>query len=834
MKAIIVKFSLLILAISVLAGCNSSSSTATSSGTTAAIAIARAAADAANDSSVNHSAPFTVLQNAGVPAVTVNSVTKINFTVFSDGAVKTGLTTSNMSFAIAKLVPGTSGNPDQWENYIYRTESTANPPNNIGSNGGGPVLASAQQPTTDAKVSTQLEYNAEGYYTYTFSTDITDATTRTNGLKGDLTQVTYEPTRTHRIAIQLSYTNGAGETVRANPYFDFTIDASGNAVAVTDPGKTRVMTDVTSCNSCHNKLALHGGGRVDTQFCVMCHNANNTDANSGHVLDMRTMAHKIHAGKRIAAKGEDYAIWGYASRKADYAEVGFPQDLRNCTKCHTSANANTPQGDNWKNKPSKEACLTCHQPGTSLAPTTWYAIHITGTAVNSLMGSPANAAAASNSYCINCHSAASNWGPEQVHWNQNEKNAAKYKMNIDSVTYDATNRKATISYYLSDPTNSNAVYDLVVGCASPTSCSNTTKFGNLRFVLGYQNLAGQPTTTSEFSSYNNGGSGVNNFAYRGTNNGSNRYTLELTVPADTATMIAAGTARVVSYGQVIEQELNVITRVAKTNPVADNCVNKGATSPNCNLNVSVQHTLKEVALSGTLTPRREIVSNDKCNACHSLLGTASASNILTNAFHGGARDIVEACVICHDSSRISSSVMADGNGFNESFQFKRLVHGIHGGTKRTFPYTRGNTVVGNGFAKDGTPLSGGPAMTPGTVNFTSEVVFPGHLWDCNTCHVNNAYQRDRGSLGTIVNKPTGVTDPLGWKIFSPKAASCSACHDSAAAQTHMTTIGGATFGSKTQGDYLAGGVQEGCDSCHAPGVVIGTVKTGVDVAHGLK
>ena len=101
------------------------------------------------------------------------------------------------------------------------------------------------------------------------------------------------------------------------------------------------MTDVSSCNGCHEKLALHGGGRVDTQFCVMCHNPGTTDANSGNVLTLSTMAHKIHAGKLLKAKldagkgGEDYTIWGYRNTKDDYAEVGFPQDLRNCTKCHT-------------------------------------------------------------------------------------------------------------------------------------------------------------------------------------------------------------------------------------------------------------------------------------------------------------------------------------------------------------------------------------------------------------------------------------------------------------------------------------------------------------------
>ena len=90
--------------------------------------ISAAAAVPANDTASNSSSAFTVVQGAGVTAVTVPasaspttaaSLTKVNFSVFSDGKVVSNLATSNVSFAIAKLVPGTNGNPDQWVNYIY-------------------------------------------------------------------------------------------------------------------------------------------------------------------------------------------------------------------------------------------------------------------------------------------------------------------------------------------------------------------------------------------------------------------------------------------------------------------------------------------------------------------------------------------------------------------------------------------------------------------------------------------------------------------------------------------------------------------------------------------
>jgi hypothetical protein len=84
--------------------------------------LTNASAQASNDTAVNSTAPFTLLQGANVAAVTVNSPPKVNFAVFSDGKIKTDLKLSNVSFALAKLVPGVNGEPDQWVNYVYRKE----------------------------------------------------------------------------------------------------------------------------------------------------------------------------------------------------------------------------------------------------------------------------------------------------------------------------------------------------------------------------------------------------------------------------------------------------------------------------------------------------------------------------------------------------------------------------------------------------------------------------------------------------------------------------------------------------------------------------------------
>ena len=318
--------------------------------------------------------------------------------------------------------------------------------------------------------------------------------------------------------------------------------------------------------------------------------------------------------------------------------------------------------------------------------------------------------------------------------------------------------------------------------------------------------------------------------------------------------MAAGTARVITLGQIKEPKLEVKWATDPRPEVVPDV-------PSARINVVVQNTTRDVVLSGALNPRRAVVSSEKCNACHGALGTTSGSNTLANAFHGGGRDIVEACSLCHDANRASSTVMTNGLAMAESYQFKRMIHGIHGNSKRTYPFTHGNTVIAP-FGKDGLALSAGvgglvssanvsaPAGTlfepwatatavaagapfaAGVENYAAEVAWPGVGINCNVCHVDNSYKLDRSVLGSVVNKPILSTtlkadpNPMNWMVISPKAASCTACHDSSQAMAHVTSFGGATFGNKSQSSMLAG-TQETCNDCHGSGGF-----KGVDVVHG--
>lgn len=784
-----------------LAGCGSSDDTTAAAPApggaapppAAATSIATAVALAANDTATNPTASFAVVQDAGIAPVTIASPPKVNFTVASGGAVVKGLTASNVSVIIAKLVPGTNGAPDQWVSYTYRTETATA---TVGPSG-APVLASATQATTDAKqtdaalLAAQLAYNDAGYYTYTFSTDIKD-TTKTNG-------VAFDASATHRVALQLSYTDAAGATVRVNPYFDFTIDASGNAVAVTDSAKTRQVVDIASCNECHSALAFHGGGRVDTQYCVLCHNDGTTDANSGNNLDMRIMAHKIHNGEHAKAYfNYDYAIWGYRDSKHDYTEVTYPQPLANCTKCHDGTK--TAQGDNWKTKPSRAACGACHsginfatgkgvtmEDGHSAAAAD-AAVAGSGAAIRTASIGHIGGSKADDSQCTICHGAAdipvyhvtvdpkgSNGrggynGKDIPLASQLNLPAGVYKVDFEikqvTVAGAAGAKKATVVYRIlkdGQPVtlnttgllmdNVDGTPDIYVayavqqdGIATPADW-NATKSAHIVDIRDAK--SGNSQTGPDASGY-----------YTAT--------LGATIPDD-AMMVTAGVG--INYNGLVQLGL--------------------AEYPD---GIRLREPKFAMKVADGYTARRAIVSADKCNNCHGQLGVSPS-------FHSGARNNGEGCAFCHDANRSTGHTGAANNfGGGWSVSAKNMVHGIHGASKRAQDFSYEATAANpKGFGK---------------------VTYPGVLKNCEQCHVAGSYDfsgtENKAALSNLLwttdakkdmSNPTNAasiglspwvttlgagqadysTDNL---VSSPIASACFGCHDSSDAVTHMLSNGG--------------------------------------------
>src|SRR3972149_9423700 len=155
---------------------------------------------------------------------------------------------------------------------------------------------------------------------------------------------------THTVGIWASRTIGS-ETFVANATFDF-VPSGGQVTTVRDVVRTE------ACNNCHDPLEAHGGVRRDVRLCVLCHTPQTVDPDTGNTVDLKVMVHKIHRGAELPSveAGTPYRIIGFQGTVFDFSTVVFPQNIRNCTKCHTGGT----QSDNFKTEPSRAACGSCH------------------------------------------------------------------------------------------------------------------------------------------------------------------------------------------------------------------------------------------------------------------------------------------------------------------------------------------------------------------------------------------------------------------------------------------------------------------------------------------
>lgn len=120
----------------------------------------------------------------------------------------------------------------------------------------------------------------------------------------------------------------------------------------------REIAKTANCNNCHDPLSAHGGARRDVRVCVLCHTPQTTDPDTNNTVDFKVMIHKIHSGADLPSvkAGTPYRIIGFQQGVNDYSDVRFPDDVRNCDRCHDKA----PQALNYLTKPSRAVCGSCH------------------------------------------------------------------------------------------------------------------------------------------------------------------------------------------------------------------------------------------------------------------------------------------------------------------------------------------------------------------------------------------------------------------------------------------------------------------------------------------
>jgi hypothetical protein len=134
----------------------------------------------------------------------------------------------------------------------------------------------------------------------------------------------------------------------------------------------------TNCTDCHDGTNMHGSYpfSLAPDICKNCHDYQNqltgstgwTDGYWGYgVPPISRLVHGVHFGHYLN-KPEEVAGEGFAEVNLEEGEYGvtaiiFPQDVRNCVKCHAPDTTNS----NWTEEPNRLACLACHDSDAAIA-----------------------------------------------------------------------------------------------------------------------------------------------------------------------------------------------------------------------------------------------------------------------------------------------------------------------------------------------------------------------------------------------------------------------------------------------------------------------------------
>jgi OmcA/MtrC family decaheme c-type cytochrome len=425
--------------------------------------------------------------NAVIVTATVASPPVVAFELTNEtGNPVTGLPPDAISWTVAKLVPGTDGNPGFWQSYINEIEQP----------GVGPGVEPKLQAVTESGEEGKLVEESNGRYVYTFATDITNVTFPE--------PVEYVPTITHRVSFEIR-----GYVPVRNPVYDFR--PSGGELLF-----QREVATIETCNTCHADLSFHGGARFEIQNCVTCHNPFSADANSGNNVDMAEMTHKIHFGASLPSvqAGGDYCIYGFRDSENCYGDVVYSGDILDCSACHDENDPRTPQAARWFQVPSIIACGSCHDDVD----------FVTG----ENHGENGSAGPANNDSCITCHESnpASSIEVRNAHRNAEREAAAAYQFNILAIDFAGPATAPVVTFSVTDPTAGDVAYDLA---------GNPDRFGRLRFYVAWNTIE---YTNIGLGSVNAQPEGTNVYvdgALQAARNPDGTYTLELTAVSAEAT-----------------------------------------------------------------------------------------------------------------------------------------------------------------------------------------------------------------------------------------------------------------------------------------------------------
>jgi hypothetical protein len=768
-------------------------------------------------------------------------------------------------FALLKLDPAGSGTAagrgnDNWVSYMAANDhSTA---------------------STETAGTSGLTDNHDGSYTYRFTKVVTA------GVAGAGT--TYEPEKVHRLVVLIS--------ASGNPFTPVNIVKDFVPTTGADLSLQNDKVDPAACLECHTTFRaiaggtgalgtgdFHGGARFDVHTCSACHNDQRRfGAASGHssdydapaiaadgtwtgamivqnneaVMNFPVFIHKIHMGDRLTLTGGTYQ-----GLPQPY-ETTYPQDVRNCVKCHRTA----AQADNWKTAASRRACAACHDDVSFVSPAPpGRRLHTGG-------------AQANDGSCMFCHADGASAGipvkhvpvsppnPNNVYLQpaggNSNTNAASvaaagvvppgaaspsYKV-YDVATWDDTGivrPQITFSIQVDggnvifpDPATATELIPNFVGSPSaffafavPQDGKATPADFNANASAYIKNVWNGGGVCSPLPAGADAGPGSiptgaallelpDGGPFTASTDGIYRLRSKcIAIPPD-AGMLTGGIGYTYNLGSVQADPANNF--INNVQPLTQTNVSGYPYTPNAGPATGccggtgglIVPALDVWKVANGFAGRRQVVATSKCAACHVSLGVGPD-------FHAGQRNDAASCNFCHNPNQTS-------NGW--SGNQKDFVHAIHGAEKRGVHFTWHEESPDAGFW---------------------EVTYPAVLNRCTTCHLDGTFDFSLASTtdalpnmlpstagtGTYTAGPGispyvdagvnygagfrftaadgGVTQPAATTlVVTPIAAACSACHDSSAAIDHMQTNGALYWLRRDTPTTTGQGEQ--CLICHGP------------------
>jgi OmcA/MtrC family decaheme c-type cytochrome len=478
----------------------------------------------------------------------------------------------------------------------------------------------------------------------------------------------FDATATHTIGIYGSrdLTEFDLGTNYASAVFNFV--PNGSAVTV-----VRDVIRTVSCNKCHDQLSAHGGSRRGIEMCILCHQPQTTDPDTGNTLNLPVMAHKIHMGSELPSviAGTPYQIIGFNNSVNDWSTVVDPADPRRCEVCHDQTSGAT-QANYYYTKPTGTACGACHDD------------------VNFATGqNHPGGPQVGDTQCAQCHI------PQgELDFDASIKGAHVVPVDSTSlkglvftlvkVANGLAGQKPQVTFTVKDnsgaPIPLSSLNNLSLILAGPTSDYGYTSFGSDVTTPGY--VSESAMTTSQCGT---DGTCVYNFTHAVPANAHGSYAIGME-GRRTETLLPGTTTQMnVQYG---------------------------------GLNKVMYFSVD----SSAVQPRRTVVQITNCNQCHVEL-----------SLHGNNRNEIEMCVLCHNpsntdvSQRPNATDPAERTKPNQGINFNLLVHRIHTG-ENLVADGKTYTVIGfGGSVNDFTDVRY-PMMSPQGG--------PGDTRKCATCHVN--------------------------------------------------------------------------------------------------